>query len=138
MSDTDVKAKDTTKDLKHPFQPVGLDEHGVLRFKENEIVRYILDFGNITLNDIAVKNFPREDRVQFAQLIGYSVSGFGELTSYVSDEDYETADSMYRDKLDEKDARIKVLEEKLRNVRRALKAGISELYSIAEEDLTEE
>jgi hypothetical protein len=35
-------------------------------------------------------NFPREDRVQFAQLIGYSYTGFGEL-SYVREEDHYAA-----------------------------------------------
>jgi len=39
--------------------------------------------------------FPQEDREQFAQLIGYSLSGFGEL-DYVSDETYEVAERMLR------------------------------------------
>ncbi len=46
-----------------PMQPVGLDDHGVVRFR---------------------------DREQFAMLIGYSVSGFSEL-SYVSDRSYRMA-----------------------------------------------
>jgi len=131
------KKVDTRENMKHPFQPVGLDEHGVLRFKENQIVRHILDNGGIDLNQIAMEDFPREDRVQFAQLIGYSVSGFGDLSSYVSEEDYQTADSMYEQHIDERDARISVLEEKLSTVRRALKEGISELYNIAQEDLAD-
>ncbi len=75
---------------KHPTQPAGLDDHGVLRFKPNKIVRHLVDNGSITLNDIAVMPFSTEDRVQLAQLIGYSLSGFGEL-HYVSDDDYERA-----------------------------------------------
>ena len=37
------------------------------------------------MNDLNSRVFSIEDREQFAQLIGYSVSGFGDL-SYVSDE----------------------------------------------------
>src|ERR1035441_4001336 len=66
--------------LKHPMQPIGYDETGeIIRFKQNAIVRYILDFGTLDLNAIALLPFTVEDRVQFAQLIGYSVSGFGDL-----------------------------------------------------------
>jgi len=69
-------------------QSIGYDENNVIRFKQNKIVRHLLDEGPFDLNQLAVLNFKREDRVQFAQLIGYSISGWGEL-SYVSDEDYE-------------------------------------------------
>jgi hypothetical protein len=36
------------------------------------------------MNNLALLPFSNEDRVQFAQLIGYSLNGFGELP-YVSD-----------------------------------------------------
>lgn len=75
---------------KHPVQPLVKDKHGVTRFKENKIVRYLLDNGPFNMNDIAVLDVPREDHVQFAQLIGYSLSGFGDL-SYVKDKDYDRA-----------------------------------------------
>lgn len=75
---------------RHPIQPIVMDPHGVARFKKNKIVEYLLDQGEFNMNDIARIEFPREDRVQFAQLIGYSVCGFGDL-GYVSDEDYEAA-----------------------------------------------
>ena len=39
-------------------------------------------------HNIAVKGFSQEDQEQFAQLIGYSVSGFGDL-SYVSDDTFD-------------------------------------------------
>ncbi len=74
----------------HPIQPLLHDERGVLRFKENAIVRYLLDAGGIDMNKLAILPFKREDREQFAQLIGYSVSGFSDL-SYVSDKTYERA-----------------------------------------------
>ena len=75
---------------KHPIQPLAFDESGVLRFKENKIVKYLLDMGPFDLNYIGAMRFDNEDREQFAQLIGYSLSGFSEL-SYVSDNTYDTA-----------------------------------------------
>lgn len=68
--------------MKHPTQPLERDAHGALRFKRNEIVRYLLDQGGIDMNALAVLPFSPEDRQQFAQLIGYSLVGYGEL-SYV-------------------------------------------------------
>ena len=76
-----------------PIQPLYKDEDGVIRFQTNKIVRALLDTGKLNLNDIACLNFSQEDREQFAQLIGYSLSGFGEL-SYVSDETYGAAEAM--------------------------------------------
>lgn len=75
---------------RHPLQPLVEDSPGVFRFKANMIVQYLVENGGIDLNKIAAMPFSREDRVQLAQLIGYSLSGFGEL-SYVDDEDYEVA-----------------------------------------------
>lgn len=72
---------------RHPVQPIVLDDHGVARFKANEIVRFLLDAGPFDMNQLAIKSFSKEDREQFAQLIGYSVSGAADL-SYVSDRVY--------------------------------------------------
>lgn len=78
----------------HPMQPVVVADDNVVRFQENSIVRWLLDQASagrkVDLNDIAVQCFADEDLQQFAQLIGYSVSGFGSL-SYVSDEKYTRA-----------------------------------------------
>ena len=79
--------------MKHPMQPLAKDKHGTVRFKPNAIVEYLMDNGNIDLNDLAVVDFPQEDQEQFAQLIGYSQCGFGDL-SYVSDETYETCEKI--------------------------------------------
>ena len=71
---------------KHPMQPVEIVDN-VARFKANVIVRFLLEWSSprgVDMNAIAVMNFSREDREQFAQLIGYSVSGASEL-GYVSD-----------------------------------------------------
>ena len=139
-----------TKYSPHPMQPVIKDERGVLRFRENAIIRSMVDHlaslvatdgphrgkldldkvaamdvaaedraqfeqlagmrpgrsnaivqyvvehtvqmvathpmhaGRLDLNALYTRNFPREDREQFAQLMGYSISGYHEL-SYVSD-----------------------------------------------------
>ena len=74
--------KKPPKDADHPIQPIICDQHGVVRFKSNGIVRYLLDHGGFDMNAIARLPFDLRDREQFAQLIGYSVSGFGDL-SYV-------------------------------------------------------
>ena len=75
---------------KHPVQPVERDTEGTYRFKRNAIVRHLLDNGPHDMNSIGIGDFTLEDRVQFAQLIGYSVSGFSEL-SYVDDDDYNAS-----------------------------------------------
>ena len=73
-------------------QPLVMDGK-VIRFKKNEIVEFLLDKGSYTLNDLAIRRFSDEDRAQFAQLIGYSVSGWGDL-SYVKRADAIRADKM--------------------------------------------
>jgi hypothetical protein len=73
----------------HPMQPLVLDR-GLVRFRGNPIVRFLLDHGGYDMNALAAMPFSDDDREQFAQLIGYSVRGFGEL-SYVSDRTYAKA-----------------------------------------------
>jgi len=68
----------------HPTQPVFYDELGVLRFKPNAIINYLFDTGRLSLNSLATIPFPAEDRAQIAQMLGYSVSGYRDL-SYVSE-----------------------------------------------------
>lgn len=71
----------------HPMQPILLDPDGRPRFKKNSAVEYLAEG---RLNEIARRGYSDEDMTQLAQLIGYSVAGFGDL-SYVSDADYERA-----------------------------------------------
>jgi hypothetical protein len=118
----------------HPIQPIVTDKHGVKRFKMNRIVRYMLDMGDIGMNELAMMEFSQEDREQFAQLIGYSLSGFSEL-SYVSDVTYETAATMADNGTSEAEARIAVLEEKLEAVRAAMKTVVPNLFRICPDDL---
>ena len=75
---------------KHPVQPLEQDSEGKLRFKQNKIVRFLKDTSQYDLNKLAVMPFDQEDWEQFAQLIGYSLDGFSEL-SYVSDETFKRA-----------------------------------------------
>ena len=85
----------------HPMQPLQVDENGIVRFKANRVVRFLLDHGGLDMNALAeaahtIKDghgnplFTQEDREQFAQLIGYSLGGYHEL-SYVSDESAKAA-----------------------------------------------
>jgi hypothetical protein len=90
-----------------PMQPVVQDDHGVLRFRANAIARALLDrdtergrvYPNFParsdggLNWVATQGFSREDQEQFAQLIGYSISGYHEL-SYVSDKSAARASAL--------------------------------------------
>lgn len=119
--------------MKHPIQPLEKDKSGVLRFKENAIVRHLLDNGGIDLNKIAVMDFTADDRQQFAQLIGYSLSGYSEL-SYVDDDAYGTAVEMTRTKSADK-ARIKHLERELKAVRAALRKPMARLFGVHPDDL---
>jgi len=82
-----------TEQVNYPMQPLHIDQFGTLRFKTNPIVQHLLDVaGNVgvNMNTIAMQGFEPEDRMQFAQPIGYSLSGYGEL-SYVTDESYYRA-----------------------------------------------
>lgn len=70
-------------------QPIHVAADGLVRFVANPIVRDLLDHSSahgMDMNALACEDYPRWARVQFAQLIGYSVRGYDEL-SYVSDED---------------------------------------------------
>lgn len=96
---------------KQPMQPMVRDARGVVRFQDNAIVRWLLDEASagrkVDLNDIGRRAlwtdglFTQADQEQFAQLIGYSLHGFHEL-SYVSDETAVAASQAAHDQLGEK------------------------------------
>ena len=72
--------------MKHPMQPLEQDKDGVIRFKENRLVRFLLDsHPNQNLNSLSIRDQQGEcnkgDYTQFMQLIGYSVSGYGDLST---------------------------------------------------------
>jgi hypothetical protein len=64
------------------MQPVVLVDD-VIRFQENKLVRALLDWATprgFGMNELALVDAHQGDHEQFAQLIGYSVSGFGSLS----------------------------------------------------------
>jgi hypothetical protein len=73
-----------------PMQPIVLVD-GIVRFKRNAVVDWLLCNGYIDLNKIPTWNLPVEDVEQFWQLLGYSVSGYGEL-SFIREETIAEAD----------------------------------------------
>lgn len=120
-------------DPRQPIQPIITDEHGTPRFKENKIVSALLDFATnkgMGMNEIAGKDFPKDDRCQFAQLIGYSLIGYSELSSYVTNADFEAAEQMYRKGQDDRDARIAVLEKQLASLRKSLRKPMADLFGV--------
>lgn len=118
---------------KHPIQPIVNDE-GTLRFKENRIVGYLLERGPLDMNQLAVMDFSDEDRLQFAQLIGYSLYGSSTL-SYMTDEVYNTAVRMAELHMSELEARIEYLEQLVDMLRDKLKEPMAELFEIHPSDL---
>ena len=113
-----------------PLQPI---KDG--RFEPNKIVQHLLDHGGIDLNALAVLDFSQEDREQFAQLIGYSVSGFGSL-SYVREETYSAAVEASAG-VPELEARNAYLRETLDAVRKGLKEIVPQVFAIHPDDLHE-
>lgn len=121
--------------MNHPIQPVEKGPNGVLRFKKNHIVNFLAD--NFGLNKLAVMDFPREDWEQLAQLIGYSLSGFGDL-QYVRESTLNAAHRMAEHpEGDEAQARIAALEKTLAEARDKVRAAAVVLFPIAPEDLHE-
>lgn len=119
---------------RHPIQPLEMTESGVLRFKANKIVQYLLDHGGIDMNKLAMLDFPREDREQFAQLIGYSHSGAGDL-QYFSDETWSAAQQMHETGKTELQARLDDAEDQLRRLREVLREPMAELFHVHPDDL---
>ena len=69
--------------MKHPIQPVvlvGESDGKIARFQPNKIVQYLFKTGRLNLNEIACLGFDDDDHMQIAMLLGYSVSGFGDLS----------------------------------------------------------
>lgn len=84
---------------RHPMQPIEVADDGVIRFRRNKIVIDLLNKarkqGGFGLNEIVTNHsYSTEDLDQLYQLIGYSVSGYGELTGVVSRESIKEADAI--------------------------------------------
>ena len=76
--------------FENPMQPLVMKDK--IRFKENEIVSYLLNHGGLDMNKLSVecRNASQDDWQQFYQLIGYSLNGYSELR-LVSDKSYNKA-----------------------------------------------
>lgn len=130
--------------LKHPTQPVYEDSQGVYRFKKNAIVDWLLEEGGkhgLDLNRIAREDFTRDDRIQFAQLIGYSVYGWGTL-GYVDDATYSVVQTRINEPASEENeevlqlrARIAYLERKLNVIADGLRVVATDMFSVHADDL---
>lgn len=118
-----------------PIQPV-CEVNGVQRFTENRIVRALLDAAPIDMNDLACMSFTNQEREQFAQLIGYSVSGFGSL-DYVSEETYSAACKMAEGQ-GELEARNEHLRNTLDSVKKGMRNAVAELFETHPDNLGEE
>jgi hypothetical protein len=79
--------------------------------------------------------FTQEDREQFAQLIGYSHSGSGDL-GYVSDEVWVAAEQAYQEDISELEARCNYLRGELNELKAAMKGAVARLYGKHPDDLT--
>lgn len=71
--------------MTRPLQPITPEANP--SFEANRIVLFLLDSGPYDMNRLAMMEFSDEDRQQFAQLIGYSLHGYEEL-SYVDNENW--------------------------------------------------
>lgn len=94
----ELKAERGDKPLmRHPMQVIEWDGEGVIRFRQNKIIRYLIDLGTskgwFDMNSLAIVPFDDDDRMQFAMQIGYSVSGAGDL-SYFKEEVIAAADKI--------------------------------------------
>ena len=69
----------------HPMQPIIIDDSGTTRFKENKIVSLLLETSRLDLNALSMMlakdMVKQEDYTHLMQLIGYSVSGYGDLST---------------------------------------------------------
>ena len=114
-----------------PVQPI---KDG--RFIKNRIVDFLVDSLPGGLNKIAVMDFTNEERMQLAQLIGYSVSGYSSL-SYVSDESYAATDAIACGTANnELDGRNEVLRERLKEAEEHVRNAAVALFRVHPDDLT--
>ena len=68
---------------RQPMQPVEMAADQVVRFKRNQIICDMQELcakHGLDLNEIACRDYSKDDRSQLMQLIGYSVSGYGSLS----------------------------------------------------------
>lgn len=123
---------------KHPIQPLELDLHNVLRFKENRVVSILYEklrsMGIDPWSLLGRDNVTKDDLRQFAQLIGYSHSGAQDLP-YMDDKTLEAAKIAYHSGKTELEARNEYLEERHRLMVEALTPLTLTAFVLHEDDL---
>ncbi len=76
-----------------------IDSHGVQRFKENSVIRFLVNKEIIDLNKLFIafqeKKFTKRDYAEFNMMLGYSVGGFADLSSF---EDWEIDNPIWNKK----------------------------------------
>ncbi len=125
-------------EVSHPTQPFVLSEQGTIRFKRNDIIDRLFERGIIDLNQIATwRDIKDEHHRQFAQLLGYSVSGYGDLSFVSSDPDALAVIDLMLDEdiTDERDAKIAYLEHELEQIRAMFREPAARLFKIHPSDL---
>lgn len=71
-------------------QPMYIAEDGLIRFKENHVVRHLLEKARVNTDEMLAKgNFSDEDKRQFMQLLGYTVKGYIELPYVTAEQQLE-------------------------------------------------
>lgn len=120
------------------MQPIHTDERGKIAFVENKLVRHLLNFATprgCGMNELYHVECSPEDREQFAQLIGYTIEGYGEL-SYVRNDSYAAASQRADNpEISEDKARIAALEQTLEYVRSHLRQAAAAAFRIHPDDL---
>ena len=95
------------------MEAIEIAEDGVVRFRGNRLVRHLVDSGKVDLNTLLLwalnNDVPAEDTEQFWQMLGYSVSGFGDL-DFVRPETVAAADEAAEQVLASRPASISPLE----------------------------
>lgn len=63
-----------------------IDEHGTQRFLQNDVVRWLVDSGQISLNQVWLDfttnrdcAITRESMIEFYMTLGYTICGFDEI-----------------------------------------------------------
>ena len=123
-----------------PIQELYHDPAGTVRFRENRIVEDLLNFATprgMGMNEIFLRDYQSADRVQFAQLIGYSLDGFAELCSYVSDEDYGAAARKFtaRNEGSDTEQRNAYLRNRLKEIQDGMRDALGKLYGCHPDDI---
>lgn len=107
------------------MRSIELDALGTARFRKNTIVAWLVENGHVSLNSIIENSpkggWPQEDIEEFWQMLGYSVSGYGDL-SFIRPETVEAADKIVENLINHVETPPLISQEEA--FQRAVKAGM--------------